>query len=93
MPCSGTSKRSRVRWQWEGNKAQVSGNNAVYSGIASAAGPCKDTHRFPGHISKGRHVEDVVVWEEEEVVGIVEPIDVVQLILEQVPPLVKLIDR
>jgi len=92
QPVVVSSCKSRVGWQWEGNKAQVSGNNAVYSGIVSAAGLYQDTHRFPGHVSKGRHVEDIVVWEEEEVVGIVEPINVVQLVLEQVPPLVKLID-
>ena len=37
-------------------------------------------------------MEDIVVWEEEKIVGVVEPIDVVQLMLKQVPSLVKLID-
>ena len=37
-------------------------------------------------------MEDIVVWEEEKIVGIVEPVDVVQLVLKQVPSLIKLID-
>lgn len=49
-------------------------------------------HRSPGHAGEGGHVEDVVVWEEEKIMGVVEAIDVVQLVLKQVPSLVKLID-
>ena len=51
-----------------------------------------EAHRSPGHVGEGGHVEDIVVWEEEKIMGIVEPVDVVQLVLKQVPSLVKLID-
>ena len=63
------------------------------NGIVSAAVLCRGTHSRPGHVSERCHVEDIVVWEEEEVMGVVEPVNVVQLVLQQVPPLVKLVDR
>ena len=51
-----------------------------------------EAYRSPGHVGEGGHVEDIVVREEEKIMGIVEPVDAVQLVLKQVPSLVKLID-
>ncbi len=45
-----------------------------------------------GHAGKGGHVEDVVVGKEEEVMGIVEPVNRVKLVLEEVPAVVKLVN-
>lgn len=47
---------------------------------------------FQGVGRKGGHVEDVVVVQEEEVVGVVEAIDVVHLVLQELPVSVKLVD-
>lgn len=44
-----------------------------------------------GHVSKGGHVEHVVVRKEEEIVSVVEPVNRVHLVLEEVPALVKLV--
>lgn len=41
---------------------------------------------------EGRHVEDIVVSEQQEVMGIVESLDVVHVVLQHVPVPVKLVD-
>ncbi len=43
------------------------------------------------HGNEWSHVEDVIVLEKEEIVGVVEAIYMVHLIIQQVPILVKLI--
>ena len=48
--------------------------------------------RLQGERRERRHVEDVVVFQEEKVVGVVEAIDVMHLVLEEVPASVKLVD-
>ena len=42
----------------------------------------REAHRSPRHVGEGGHVEDIVVWEEEKIMGIVEPVNVVQLVLK-----------
>ena len=42
--------------------------------------------------SEGRHVKDVIVTEKEEVVCVVEALDVVQVVVQELPATVKLVD-